>query len=130
MDIRKHALTPTGTVDIHDGADTPLIADNGKPVRVHVYGPGSREYQAAEKRQNDRMIDAMRKKGKSVDTAAYRVDFLVDITKSFDEIDYDDLKGAALHKAVYSDPSLRFVADQVYAYVTDHANFTTSSKSS
>lgn len=124
MDIRKHALTQTGTIELHDGADNPLLDDNGKPVRVHVYSPGSREYLAAEKARDDKMIQVMRKKHGSVDSYASRVEFLVAVTKGFEGIEFDDLKGAALYRAVYSEPTLRFVADQVLTYVNDHANFT------
>lgn len=124
MDIRKHALSQTGTIELHDGADNPLLDDNGKPVCVHVYSPGSREYLAAEKARDDKMLQAMRKKNGTVDNYAARVEFLVAVTKGFDGIEFDDLKGAALYRAVYSEPTLRFVADQVFNYVNDHANFT------
>ena len=129
MDIRKHALVPTAEIHVLDANDAPMYADAKmeKPVKIHVYGPGSKQFVAAEARNNRRIMETIGKRGKKVDQAELRVDFLVAITDRFEHIDYDKLEGEALHRAVYGDNTLRFIADQVYAFVHEAGNFTKSS---
>lgn len=131
-DIRSFALEQTAVIHLRDGADNLMYADKEetKPMRIHVYGPGTKAYAAAEKRNAERMMESMRRKGKTVDAAEMRVDFLVAITKEFENIDYDKLEGDALFRAVYADTSIRFIADQVNAFVGETANFTNSSPKS
>jgi len=132
MDIRKFALDPVAVIHVRDGADNLMYADGdeSKPVRIHVYGPGSKAYTAAEKRNSERTFESLRRKGKSMDAAEMRVDFLTAITKEFENIEYDGLQGEELYRAVYADSSIRFIADQVNTYVGDTANFTKSSQKS
>jgi len=132
MDIRKLALAPTATLHLLDANDEPIYADAKmeKPARVHLYGPGSKQFAAAEARNNRRIMESMGRRGKKIDQAELRVDFLVAITESFENIEYDKLTGEALHRAVYGDTTLRFIADQVYAFVHEAGNFTTSSPTS
>ena len=130
MDIRKLALTPTAVLHLRDANDELIYADakQEKPVQIHLYGPGSKQFAAAEARNNRRIMESVGRRGKSkVDQAELRVDFLVSITDRFENIEYDKLEGEALFRAVYSDTSLRFIADQVYMFVNEAGNFTKSS---
>lgn len=131
-DIRRFALEQSAAIHLRDGADNLMYADDkdAKPMVINVYGPGTKAYAAAEKRNADRMMENLRRKGKTADAAEMRVDFLVAITKSFENIEYDKLEGDALYRAVYSDTSIRFIADQVNAYVGDTVNFTKNSQKS
>jgi hypothetical protein len=131
-DIRRFALEQSAAIHLRDGADNLMYADDKdtKPMVINVYGPGTKAYAAAEKRNTDRMMENLRRKGKTADAAEMRVDFLVAITKSFENIEYDKLEGEALYRAVYSDTSIRFIADQVNAYVGETSNFTKNSQKS
>lgn len=132
MDIRKLALTPTATIHLRDANDDPIYADEKmtKPVQIRVYGPGSKQFAAAEARNNRRIVESMGRRGKKLDQAELRVDFLVAITDGFENIEYDKLEGEALYRAVYSDTTLRFIADQVHNFVHEAGNFTKSSQPS
>lgn len=132
MDIRKLALVDTATLHLLNANDDPIYADEKmeKPALVHLYGPGSKQFAAAEARNSRRIMESMGKRGKKLDQAELRVDFLVSVTAGFENIDYDKLQGEALYRAVYSDTTLRFIADQVYNFVHDSANFTNSSPKS
>lgn len=129
MDIRKLALADTATLHLLNANDEPIYADEKmtKPAQIHLYGPGSKQFAAAEARNSRRIMESMGRRGKKVDQAELRVDFLVAITESFENIEYDKLQGEALHRAVYADTTLRFIADQVYAFVNEAGNFTKSS---
>lgn len=136
MDIRKLAVEETSTLHLHDGNDEPIYADGdeSKPVRVVLYGPGSKTYKAAESKRNARAMERFRKKNQlklsPEAEAKERAIFLVACTKSFENLSYDDLKGDALFEAVYTDSTLGFIPQQVETYLGDWGNFTKGSKKS
>lgn len=122
MDIRSLAVDPTNTLALRDANDE-LIPG----ASVVVYGPGSKQYAAAQSKQQNRMIDKLKSKGKTEQTAAQKAaetaEFLADVTVSFGGLEYEALEGRALALAVYSDTSIGFIADQVAKFVGDWSNF-------
>jgi hypothetical protein len=129
MDIRKHAVSPTSTLELRDASDQLMHG-----VTVTLYGPGSKQYAKAQAAQSNRIMDKLKRKGKSEQTAeqaaAEKAEFLADCTESFANLEYDGLEGRALAVAVYSDVSIGFVADQVAAHIGDWSNFTKPSTTS
>lgn len=123
MDILTKAVQPSSRLELRDANDE-IIAG----VAVTVYGPGSKQYASAQARQSNRLIDKLKSKGKTDQTAeqkaAETAEFLADITVSFENLDYKDLEGRALALAVYSDVSIGFIADQVAKHCGDWSNFT------
>jgi hypothetical protein len=111
-----------------------MLTDKGAEMAIVVYGPGSKVFAQAQAKQNNRNIEKLRKKGKfdqsAEQKAAESAEFLSDCTASFENIDYDKLKDKELFKAVYSDSTLGFIADQVAKYIGDWSNFTTGSTKS
>jgi hypothetical protein len=133
MDIKQYAVAATGKLHLRDANDELMYADGdlNKPMCVNLYGPGSKQYARAQAAQSNRMIDKLRRKGKSNDTAESRAaessQFLADCTESFENVEYEQLTGNALAIAVYSDISIGFIADQVAKYLSDWSNFPNSS---
>jgi hypothetical protein len=127
MDLRKIAVEETSTLHLLDAADNPLFDGRDKPVSVTLYGPGSKMYAKAQAARNNRVMDKLRKKGKAdqtaEQTAAENAEFLSACTVSMENIEYDKLTGEALFKAVYSDTSIGFIAEQVGKHLGDWANF-------
>lgn len=143
MDIKKFAVDPTSRLHLCDAQDAPMYAtkegsdepDMSKPICVVLYGPGSKPYARAQAQQNNRMVDRLKRKGKSDETAerraAEQADFLAGCTKEFENLEYDGLIGDELAKAVYADITIGFIADQVGKHLGDWANFSkVSTKSS
>ena len=136
MDIRKFAVEETGTIHLRDGADELMYADEAKkkPIRIVVYGPGSKTFAKAQAAQNNRTMDRLKRKGKTEKSAAEQAEetagFLAACTHSFENIEYDKLDGEALYKAVYADTSIGFIADQVNKHLGDWANFTNGANKS
>lgn len=129
MDIRSFAVEETRVLHLKSASDDPLIGDDGNPMTVTLYGPGSKQYARAQAAQNNRFVERLQKKGKAAEqtaeqSASERADRLAACTKEFSSnIAYDDLKGTELFKAVYSDPSIGFIAEQVGTFINDWGNF-------
>ena len=128
MDLRKIAVEETSTLHLLDASDNPLYDGKDKPVTVTLYGPGSKAYARAQAARNNRVMDKLRKKGKADQTAEQTAEenalFLSACTISMSNIEYDKLEGEALFKAVYSDTSIGFIAEQVGKHLGEWGNFT------
>lgn len=128
-DIRKFSVSPTARLHLRDSADDLMYADEGQqlPIAVNMYGPGSKQFAKAQAAHQNRLVDKLKRKGKTGQTADQKAEevaeFLADCTASFENLEYDSLTGDALSKAVYSDNSIGFIADQVNKFLGDWANF-------
>lgn len=139
-DIRQFAVVPTSKLHLRDANDELMYADpdvtdaegnkikgKTKPICVNLYGPGSKPYAQAQAAQNNRIMDKLKRKGKSDQSAEQRAaesaEFLSDCTESFENLEYEALANRALSMAVYSDSSIGFIADQVAKHIGDWANF-------
>lgn len=134
FDITKLAATETSIVELVGGDDAPLYDDKGKRLTITVYGPGTKVYQRAQQRQQNQLMDKIKKRGKMDQTAeeklAEQADFLAACTVSFNGFAYppaDGLEGQELFRKAYADPSIGFIATQVATHINDWANFTKSS---
>lgn len=128
MDIKKFAVDETGVLVLRDSADEPMVGDDQQPMTITVYGPGSRQHAKAQAAQQNRMIDKLKRKGKADESAEEKAreqaDFLCACTKEFSpNIECDSLKGEALFRAVYSDRSIGFIAEQVGRFLQDWSSF-------
>jgi hypothetical protein len=129
MDIRKFAVSPTGTLHLRDAKEDLMFSDSKKtkPMTVNLYSPGSKEYAKAQANQQNRMLEKLRKKGKPDQTDdsinQERALFLADCTASFENVEMDGLTGRELALAVYSENSIGFIADQVNKYLGEWGNF-------
>lgn len=141
MDIRKFAVEETAVLHLKDANDELMYADGAdgapdtdKPIRITLYGPGSKKFAKVQAANNNKLFTRLKKKGKEDQSADEKAqesaDTLTALTHSFENIGYDGLSGEALYRAVYLDISIGFIATQVNAYLNDWANFTKSSATS
>jgi len=135
MDVRKFAVEETGVLELRGANDEPLIGEDGKPMTITGFGPGSKTYAQAQAENQNRMIDKLKRKGKTEQSAADKArelaEFLAACTKEFSaNIEYDGLQGEALFKAVYSDASIGFIAEQFAKWLNDWSSFRTASTTS
>lgn len=140
--LTKHELIDTAVLHLKDADDELMYAagpdgepDLEKPQRVHVYGPGTKQFSRATADRNNRLTDRMQRKGKMKMTADEliqdRADFAAAVTKSMENIDSD--KGASGHDLfmeVYLNPKLGYIAEQVELYSRNTANFKPQSSTS
>lgn len=136
MDLRKCAVAETKRLHLRDAEDNLLYsdADQKLPCVVVLYGPGSKAFARAQANRNNRMMDELKRKGKSDKTAEQNqretAMFLADCTAAWENVEIDDLSGRDLSLAVYEDRSIGFFADQVNKELADWANFTSASTQS
>ncbi|OEZ80994.1 hypothetical protein JAB6_40290 [Janthinobacterium sp. HH104] len=137
-DIRKFAVEETSILHLKDANDELMYADGAdgkpdtnKPIRIALYGPGSKKFAKVQAANNNKLFTRLKKKGKedqsAEDKAQESAETLTQLTHSFENIGYDTLAGEALYKAVYLDTTIGFIATQVNAYLNDWANFTKAS---
>lgn len=136
MDLRKLAVAETKRLHLRDAEDNLLYSDEAKklPCVVVLYGPGSKGYAKAQTKKGNRMLDELKRKGKTNHTAEQNqyetAVFLADCTHSWENIEMDDLSGTELSMAIYSDRSIGFIVDQVSKELNDWSNFIKPSQTS
>lgn len=137
--IKKHALVPTAIHHLRDGNDELMYADGPdgqpdktKPMRAHMFGPGTKTFAKARAAASNRNMDRYKKKGKSdlsaEDQAEETATFLAACTDHLENVEYDALTGNAMLLAIYTDPELCFIPAQLDKFLGDTANFTKTSQ--
>lgn len=135
FDISILAAEETFDVELIDPkTGEPLIGESG-PLTVTVYGPGTKIFQAAKSAANNRAMARWRRKGKADATpeedVAAVANFLTPCTKSFNGFGYKDAQpGPEMFRALYMDPKMGWLTDQVNREMGDWGNFTKASATS
>jgi hypothetical protein len=138
MDITTLSVADTAAIHLKN-ANGELLYDGDKPVRIIVYGPGSKAYGTVEGRQSNRAVKRMQDNDNKITVAAYEervaetAEDLAAITLRFENLTYPpagDAQGADLFAAVYRDQALGFIVKQVAKYISDWSNFSKSSVAS
>ena len=142
MDIRSKAVESSSWLHLRDSSDELLyetkrgevdgepadVPDLDRPVRVHLHSPGSKSFSRAQAAKQNRMMEKLRKKGKISDSAEQQIEessqFLTECTIEWENMSYDQLQGAHMSKAVYSDSSIGFIPEQVSKHLGEWGNFT------
>ncbi|MFI8616484.1 hypothetical protein ACIGHN_13365 [Acidovorax sp. NPDC077693] len=118
-------LDTTSRLELELPNGAPMLYE-GKPVAVQIYGPATDEYAKAraamEKESAARVFRAMgankNKKKNGEDDAEADAKFLTAITAGFENFPYP---GGA--EAIYREPRLNYIGNQVRTHVNDLGNF-------
>ena len=135
--IKSLAVRETLEFQLKGPDDEPLTSADGKPIMAVIFGPGSKRHQAAQQAKTDKLMAKVMKgreaKLSGAEAAQQQVEFLTAITERLD-LSYDqdgvELEGAEKFKAIYSDGTIGFIAEQVTQKVGDWGNFSSGSKKS
>jgi len=140
--LTKYRMTETGVLHLKDAGDALMYAegadgkpDLAKPMRIHLYGPGSKQYARALNERQNHNVDLLKRKGKTKESAEEaartNAEFLAGCTQTFENIESDSgTTGEALWLETYTDQGLSFVRDQVAAFLNETSNFSTPSTTS
>ena len=130
--LLKYEMAETGVLHLKDAANKLMYADgeNGKPdkskpMRVHLYGPGSKQYARALNAKQNHHVDLLKSGGKTEESAEEaaqsNAEFLTACTHSFENIDDAPMD-------VYLNQKLSFIRDQIAVFLKETGNFTTGSQ--
>jgi hypothetical protein len=137
--LTRHEMQETAVLHLKDANDDLMYADGQdgqpdltKPMRVRVYGPGSKQYAKALNNRQNRGLDLLKRTGKvketSEEAAMANAEFLSDCTHSFENVDSDNgHSGRDLAMEIYLNQKLSFIRDQVSSFASQTANFTPAS---
>ena len=134
FEITKVAAADTFTLELTQPNGDPLVGENGAPLSVTVYGPGSKPYQKAKAARAARVAVLLKPKNKTslTDEESYleNAEFMADCTVSFNGWGYHGANDHAAMVAAYSDHAIDFVTQQVSRAIVSWENFTSSSQPS
>lgn len=125
FDLSAFEASDTALMQVLDLKNEPIVID-GKPFTITLFGPGSNEYARAQAKLDEalstRSFAALR--GKPVkesaeDSRRMVSEKLAACTKAINNFPID---GGAL--ALYSNPKLGYITNQVSRFIEDWANFT------
>lgn len=131
FDITTQAVVDTAPIHLK-GADGEYLFDDGKPVRIILHSPGSKQFAAVEARQTNRAVKRMADNDGKITVAPpeqraqEQAEDLAAITVGFENFVYPpagEKKGEELFQALYADPKLGFIAQQVQKALRDWGNF-------
>jgi hypothetical protein len=140
MKIATLAVVATAFLHLK-GPDGTHLYDDGKPVGIDLFGPGSPESAQVEERQSARAVKRMTENDGKLSLAPIdqrrteAAEDLAALTSGFQNIEHagvdgQPLSGRALFIAVYSDPTLGWIKEQVLKAVGDWSRFTQGSATS
>lgn len=138
LNIKTKIVAATGVLHLADETGAKMYAEGEgggepQPVTVTVYGPGSKEFLKAQAENENRILDRMAsgvnaKDSESIDQKRERgAKFLADTTAGFENIDFDGKTGRDLALAIYGEPGLGYIAEQVRKFQGSWANFSKGS---
>lgn len=121
-EFEQFFMSETSVVDIYLPDGEPMLF-NGDQVRAHVFGPATDQYTKATamiQREGRKALMNTLGKGRKKENEDHDADnkFLVMITEKFDNFPYP---GGV--EAIYREPKLKYIGDQVRAFVGDAENF-------
>lgn len=127
LNIKTLAVKEISDLHLRSADDELLFDEKKNPITITLYGPGSKVYAKAQAAQSNRMVDLLKKKGKTEQTAEekaeFQAEFLAACTVSFNGFDYEGMKGQEMFKAAYADRSIGFIVDQVAKFLGSWENF-------
>lgn len=131
FNIKSLAILATAVLALRNAEGEPQFDANEQPMSITLYGPGSKQFQAAkhknEERTQARAFARMQGKADAKQTAADKVreraEFLAACTVSFDNFAYEGLTGYEMFVAAYSDIEIGHVADDADKFISERANF-------
>jgi hypothetical protein len=140
MKILLLAAANTSFLHLKGPDGTPLF-DGKNKVGIDLFGPGSEESARLEERVSARVVKRMAENDNKVghvpvdQRRAETAQDLTDMTAAFHHIEHEGadgkpLSGTALYHAVYSDPKLGWIKEQVLKHLGDWGKFTTGSATS
>jgi hypothetical protein len=124
FDLSQFETTDTATLTVMNPKGDELLV-NGEPVTITLYGPGSKQFVNAKYKLDNAnqtrsiaMLRVKTAKNAAEEIRQQQAEFYASITVSLDNFPID---GGAL--ALYMNPKLSYITDQVEKFISDTENF-------
>lgn len=124
FDLSQFETVDTSVLTVQNPKGDDLLYD-GKPVTISLYGPGSRQFvnakyklENASQARSIAMIRGKVSKNAAEETRQMQAEFYAAVTASLDNF---PIEGGAL--ALYLNPKLSYITEQVEKFLSDTENF-------
>jgi hypothetical protein len=125
------AIGATANMPVRNAAGENQYAEDGSPLTITLYSPGTKQHQkarhAAEERNNTRVIGRMQgksgEKQSAEDKTAEQAEYLAACTAGFNGFGIEGLNGHELFKAVYSNLEIGHIAEDANKFIAERSNF-------
>lgn len=122
FDLSLYEAQESAVLEVKTPQGKPLLGEAGKPVRIHLHGPGSSAYQKAQAKY-DRAVqtaafEALRNQGRDdqEDGRSLQAERLAACTVRIENFPVEPL-------ALYSNPKLGYITNQAVRFGEAWANF-------
>lgn len=128
FNLSSFEATDTAELHVLDQKDDPIYID-GKPFTIVLCGPGSQEYARAQSKldqsQQTRTFAALRGKPMKDSIEEQRRQHADKLAACTVSVNNFPIEGGAL--AIYTNPKLGYITNQVAKFIEDWSNFTAGS---
>ncbi|WP_291591586.1 hypothetical protein [Comamonas sp. UBA7528] len=140
LTINDLRVSDTAELHLKDAAGAPMFylpaggdpEKDKKPVLVELYGPGSDQYRQAQHAAQRRVMHLAKSGRKSLadrtvdELKADAAKLLVTLTVRFDGLDLQGRPMPEVLQALYADPSVGYITEQIDSFCAAWANFSPS----
>jgi len=131
-------VPPIGEIKLKRPDGSPMLDENQQPCFARVHSPASKVWEVANAAKRRKTMRRVREGGgrieAAVDDAEDTIEFLVAITEEFVNVEVPVVDGAggakAMVRAIYANPALGYIRDQIEAASTDWGTFLDNSANS
>lgn len=133
VNLATKRVPPIFDLQLKNADGSPMLDEENNPAFVRVHTLASKTYEVAQTALRRKSLKRVRENGGKMEAVADdrddKTDFLVAVTEEFVNVALDGVgTGAkALATAIYKDPELGFIRDQVEAAYSDWGSFTDGS---
>ncbi len=124
FDLSAYEAAEVGVLNVETPSGDPMLY-NKQPVKIHLYGPGSAEFVRVTAKldaaSQARTFAALRGKAAKGATDEQRADQITKLTACTREVENFPIPGGP--RAIYENPRLGYITNQVQRFLDDWANF-------
>lgn len=124
IDLSQKRVPAIGYVQVKNPDGSLMLDENGSGAYARMHSPASKQWEVADAAMRRKSLRRVRENGGKIEAVADEpiedtIDFLCAITEEFINLKVDLPEGEtgakALVKAIYTDPQLGFIRDQMKA---------------
>ncbi|CDO34995.1 hypothetical protein [Novosphingobium sp. KN65.2] len=137
IDLSQKLMPTIGMVAIKNADGSPMLDGDGKPAFARMHTPASKTWEVAHASQRRKSMRRVREHGGRIEAVADdlqdTIEFLVAVTEEFVNVAMPLPEGQtgakALVRAIYENPQLGYIRDQMEANSKDWGAFLDQSES-